>query len=93
MLGTLKKIGLAAAVAVAFGLSAAPASAWDGHYGYGVRHHHFRHHAVFFRHHAFYRPRFVVFRARAFASDCFVRRVVRFNRFGERVVVIRRVCY
>jgi hypothetical protein len=84
MLETLKKIGLAAAVAVAFGSSAAPASAWDG--GYGFRHHHH------FRHHAFFAPRFV-FHARAFAPDCLMRRVVRFNRFGERVVVIRRVCY
>jgi len=81
MFGRLKKIGLAAMVATAFAaVSAGPASAWGGCFNCGFHHHHH-----FFRHHVFFAPRFA-------GPDCFVRRVVRFNRFGERVVVIRRVC-
>lgn len=91
MFRMLRNIALAGVTALAFaGISAVPASAyWHGY------HHHGFHHYGFHRH---FGPAFgfsfgAPYYAYRYGPDCAVRRVVRFNRFGERVVVWRRVCY
>jgi hypothetical protein len=85
MMATVRKIGLAAAAAVAFAaLSTVPASArWHGHHGW-----HHRHHGAVFSF-SFGTP----YRAYAYRPYCHVRRVVHYNRHGRRVVRVRRVCY
>jgi len=89
-LATLKRLGLAAVAAAGLAaVTAAPANAyWRGH------HHGWGGHGISF---SFGTPGPYYYggpyRSYAYGPDCFVRRVVRVNRFGQRVIVHRRVCY
>ena len=50
----------------------------------------FRRHVV---HAGFYGPRFVGAPVWAYGPECVIKRKVRWNRWGERVRVVKRVCY
>ncbi len=71
--------------------------------GHFYRHHYGRpwaHRAHFIRrpyrphfvHAGFYGPRFVA-PVRAYGADCLIKKRVRWNRWGERVQVVKRICY
>jgi len=96
MHAAVKKLAIVGVAALGIaGLSAGPASAQWHHGGF--------HHFGGFHHHGFHHfgPRFgfavglgaPYYAPYAYGPDCFIRRHVFINRFGERVIRRVRVCY
>jgi len=90
MLKVIRNIGLAAvaAVGLAIGTSGAANADWGWHH-----HHYWGWHHPWRWHRVYVGPRVVIGApVYAYAPNCFVRRTVRINAWGERVVRTARVC-
>lgn len=95
MHSSAKKIGLAAAAALTFAaVSAAPANAhWYGYgHGYGYGYHAGPSFSFSFGA-PYYRPYYAPAYSYGYGGECFLRRRVVINEFGERIIINRRVCY